>query len=118
VVTVHLVLGATTRGVVGAAEIAAMKPTAFLVNTARAGLVDMGALVAALEARRIAGAGLDVFPTEPLPPDDPIRRAPNTVLTPHLGYATRENWAAFYGDAVDDVLAWTKGAPVRRLDTE
>lgn len=118
VVTVHLVLGPTTRGVVGAAELAAMKPTALFVNTARAGLVDMGALADALKAGRIAGAGLDVYDAEPLPPGDPIRSAPNTVLTPHLGYATRENYAVFYGDAVEDVVAWSKGAPVRRLDAE
>lgn len=116
VVTLHLVLGPTTRGVVGAAELAAMKPTAYLVNTARAGLLDEAALVAALEERRLAGAGLDVFSVEPVPPDHPIRSAPNTVLTPHLGYATRENFAVFYTDAVEDVLAWAKGAPVRRLD--
>jgi phosphoglycerate dehydrogenase-like enzyme len=118
VVTVHLVLAAATRGVVDAAEIAAMKPTAFLVNTARAGLVDEAALLAALNARRIAGAGLDVFPVEPLPRDHPLRSAPNTVLTPHLGYATSENFAVFYSDAVEDVLAWSKGAPVRRLGAD
>jgi len=116
VVTLHLVLGGATRGVVGAGELAAMKPTAFLVNTARAGLLDEGALVAALSARRIGGAGLDVFSVEPLPRDHPIRSAPNAVLTPHLGYATRENYAVFYADAVEDVLAWAKGEPLRRLD--
>jgi phosphoglycerate dehydrogenase-like enzyme len=116
VVTLHLVLGPATRGVVGAPELAAMKPSACLVNTARAGLVDEQALVAALAARRIAGAGLDVFSIEPLPPDHPILRAPNTVLTPHLGYATRENYAVFYADAVEDVVAWARGQPLRRLD--
>jgi phosphoglycerate dehydrogenase-like enzyme len=116
VVTLHLVLGPTTRGVVGAAELAAMKPSAWLVNTARAGLLDEEALVAALAARRIGGAGLDVFSVEPLPPDHPILRAPNTVLTPHLGYATRENYAVFYADAVEDVAAWARGQPLRRLD--
>lgn len=116
VVTLHLVLGDSTRGVVGAGELAAMKPTAFLVNTARAGLLDEAALVAALGARRIAGAGLDVYSVEPVPEDHPIRSAPNTVLTPHLGYATHENFAVFYADAVEDVLAWAKGAPVRRID--
>jgi phosphoglycerate dehydrogenase-like enzyme len=115
VVTLHLVLGPTTRGVVGAAELGAMKPTAYLVNTARAGLLDEAALVAALEERRIAGAGLDVFSVEPVPADHPIRSVPNTVLTPHLGYATRENFAVFYSDAVEDVLAWASGSPVRRL---
>lgn len=116
VVTLHLVLGETTRGVVGAEELAAMKPSALLVNTARAGLLDEAALVAALKAGRIAGAALDVFSVEPLPADHPVRSAPNTVLTPHLGYATRENFAVFYGDAVEDVLAWANGAPVRRID--
>jgi phosphoglycerate dehydrogenase-like enzyme len=116
VVTLHLVLAESTRGVVGAAELGAMKPTAWLVNTARAGLVDEEALVAALAARRIAGAGLDVFSTEPLPADHPLRSAPNTVLTPHLGYATHGNFAVFYADALEDVLAWTRGAPVRVLD--
>jgi phosphoglycerate dehydrogenase-like enzyme len=118
VVTVHLVLAAATRGIVGEAEIAAMKPTAFLVNTARSALVDEAALAAALRARRIAGAGLDVFSVEPLPRQHPILSAPNTVLTPHLGYATRENFAVFYGDALEDVLAWAKGTPLRRLDAE
>ena len=116
VVTLHLVLAESTRGVVGAAELAMMKPTAWLVNTARAGLVDEGALVVALRERRIAGAGLDVFSAEPLPPDHPLRQAPNTVLTPHLGYATRENFAVFYADAVEDVAAWARGTPVRRID--
>lgn len=118
VVTLHLVLAGSTRGIVGAAELAAMKPTAWLVNTARAGLVDEAALLAALAAGRIAGAGLDVFSAEPLPPDHPLRSAPNTVLTPHLGYATRENFAVFYGDAVDDVIAWAGGRPIRRIDEE
>lgn len=118
VVTLHLVLGGATRGVAGAEELAAMKSTALLVNTARAGLLDEAALVDALRERRIAGAGLDVFSVEPLPPDHPIRLVPNTVLTPHLGYATRENFAAYYGDAVEDVLAWAKGAPVRRLGAD
>lgn len=116
VVTLHLVLGGTTRGVVGTAELAAMRPTAFLVNTARAGLVDEDALAAALVSGRIAGAGLDVFSAEPLPADHPLRSAPNTVLTPHLGYATRENYAVFYADAVEDAVSWARGEPVRRLE--
>jgi phosphoglycerate dehydrogenase-like enzyme len=116
VVTLHLVLGDTTRGVAGAAELALMKPSALLVNTARAGLLDEAALVAALKAGRIAGAALDVFSIEPLPENHPIRSAPNTVLTPHLGYATRENFGVFDADAVEDVLAWAIGSPVRRID--
>lgn len=116
VVTLHLVLGPSTRGVVGAAELAAMKPAAYLVNTARAGLVDEAALASALAEGRIAGAGLDVFSAEPLPPGHPLLAAPNTVLTPHLGYATRENYAAYYADAVEDVVAWASARPVRRID--
>ena len=86
VVSLHLVSNAATRGIVGAAEIAAMKPTAYLVNTSRGPLVDEKALISSLQERRIAGAGLDVFWTEPLPKDHPVRRLDNVVLTPHLGY--------------------------------
>ena len=115
VVSLHLVLSERTRGVVGAEEIDAMKPSAFFVNTARAGLVDGDALLAALHEHRIAGAGLDVFPVEPLPAGSPWLEAPNTVLTPHLGYVTRENYDVFYRDALDDILAWHAGEPVRML---
>jgi len=115
VVSLHLVLGERTRGVVGAAELGAMKPTAYLVNTARAGLVDEAALVEALRERRIAGAGLDVFSTEPLPAGHPLLALDNTVLTPHLGYVTQENYAVFYREALEDVLAWLDGRPVRVL---
>lgn len=115
VVSVHLVLSERTQGVVGAAEFAAMKPTGLFVNTSRAGLVDEAALMAALREGRIGGAGIDVFPVEPLPADSPWRDLPNTVLTPHLGYVTRQNYAVFYRDALDDILAWQAGAPVRLL---
>ncbi len=115
IVSVHLVLSDRTRGVVGAEEFAAMKPSAFFVNTSRAGLVDEAALLAALHEHRIAGAGLDVFPVEPLPPGSPWLEAPNTVLTPHLGYVTRENYDVFYRDALEDILAWHAGNPVRVL---
>jgi len=115
VVSVHLVLGERTRGVVGAAEFTAMKPTAFFVNTARAGLVDEAALMEALRHGHIAGAGIDVFPIEPLPADSPWLDLPNTVLTPHLGYVTRENYAVFYRDALEDILAWSAGTPQRLL---
>ena len=115
IVSVHLVLSDRTRGVIGAEDLDAMKPTAFFVNTARAGLVDEAALLAALHEHRIAGAGLDVFPVEPLPADSPWRSAPNTVLTPHLGYVTRENYEVFYRDALEDILAWHAGTPVRLL---
>lgn len=113
VVSLHLALGETTQGIVDAEAIAAMKPTAFLVNTARAGLVDMEALAAALHARRIAGAGLDVYPVEPLPADDPLRRLTNVVLTPHLGYFTREMLSAYYTYAVENITAFLDGAPIR-----
>ncbi|MFP2924579.1 D-2-hydroxyacid dehydrogenase family protein [Pyxidicoccus sp. 3LG] len=115
VVSLHLVLGERTRGIVGPAELGAMKPTAWFVNTARAGLVDEDALLAALREQRIAGAGLDVFSTEPLPAGHPLLSLPNVVLTPHLGYVTRENYAVFYRDALEDILAWHAGAPVRLL---
>ncbi|HYO67738.1 MAG TPA: NAD(P)-dependent oxidoreductase [Archangium sp.] len=115
VVSLHLVLGERTRGVVGAAELNAMKPTAWLVNTSRAGLVDEPALLAVLREQRIAGAGLDVFPIEPLPAHHPLLTLPNVVLTPHLGYVTRENYAVFYRDALEDILAWSAGASVRLL---
>jgi phosphoglycerate dehydrogenase-like enzyme len=115
VVSVHLVLSERTQGVVGAADFAAMKPTSLFVNTSRAGLVDEAALMAALREGRIGGAGIDVFPVEPLPADSPWRDLPNTVLTPHLGYVTRQNYAVFYRDALDDILAWQAGAPVRLL---
>lgn len=115
IVSVHLVLSDRTRGVVGADEFAAMKPTALFVNTSRAGLVDETALLAALHEHRIAGAGIDVYPVEPLPPGSPWLDAPNTVLTPHLGYVTRENYEVFYRDALEDILAWHAGNPVRVL---
>ena len=93
-----------------------MKPTACLVNTSRGPVVDTPALVAALHESRIAGAGLDVFDVEPLPPDHPLRSTPRTVLTPHLGYVTKGNYRLFYGDAVEDIRAWANGSPVRVLE--
>ncbi|HZV52427.1 MAG TPA: D-2-hydroxyacid dehydrogenase family protein [Candidatus Dormibacteraeota bacterium] len=115
VVTVHLVLSERTRGLIGAAELEAMKPTAYLVNTSRGPIVDERALVAALRSGRIAGAALDVYETEPLPLDHPLRTAPNTVLTPHLGYVTEAGYRVFYGQAVEDIAAYLSGAPIRVL---
>jgi phosphoglycerate dehydrogenase-like enzyme len=115
VVTIHLKLSARTTGLIGRDDLARMKPTALLVNTSRGPIVDEDALVEALHAGTIGGAGLDVFGTEPLPPDAPLRTAPRTVLTPHLGYVTEGTYAVFYRDAVEDIRAWADGAPIREL---
>ena len=115
VVTIHLVSSARTHHVVGADEIAAMQPTAYLVNTSRGPLVDTAALLEALHAGRIAGAATDVYETEPLPADDPLRSAPRTVLTPHLGYVTDDGYDLFFREAVEDIAAWRAGAPLRVL---
>lgn len=115
VVTLHLVLSESTRGLVGERELAAMRPTAFLVNTSRAGLVDTEALAAALREGRIAGAGLDVFDEEPLPAGHPLRTMPRVLATPHLGYVTEGNLRTHYAEALADVVAWRAGEPVRVL---
>jgi phosphoglycerate dehydrogenase-like enzyme len=113
VVSIHLVLSERTRGLVGAPELALMKPHAYLINTSRGPIVDESALIEALRAGRIAGAGLDVYDVEPLPPNDPLRLLPNVTLSPHLGYVTREMLAAFYSDTIEAVVAWLDGAPIR-----
>jgi phosphoglycerate dehydrogenase-like enzyme len=115
VVTIHLVLSERTRGLIGERELARMKPTAFLVNTSRGPIVDEAALAAALKKGTIAGAGIDVYDNEPIAPDHPLLSAPNTVLTPHLGYVTREGYSAYFRGAVEDIAAWRRGAPVRVL---
>jgi len=116
VVSIHCKLSERSRGLVGAAELGAMKPSAYLVNTSRGPIVDTEALVAALEAGTIAGAGLDVYDAEPLPADHPLRSAPRTVLTPHLGYVTEDTYEVFFDDAVEDVLAYLDGAPIRPVE--
>ena len=113
VVTLHLVLSERTRGIIGAGDLALMKPSAFLVNTSRGPLVEQAALIAALKEGRIAGAGLDVFDEEPLPAGHPLLAAPNTVLTPHLGYVTEENYRTYFASAVESILGYCAGAPVR-----
>ncbi|WP_201835695.1 D-2-hydroxyacid dehydrogenase family protein [Microvirga zambiensis] len=113
VVTIHLALSDRTRGIVGAPELRAMKPTAFLVNTARGAIVDEKALVDVLRAGSIAGAGLDVYEQEPLPVDHPFRSLPNVVITPHLGYFTREMLGTYYGDAIRLIEAFLDGRPER-----
>ncbi len=114
-VSVHLALGERTRGLLGPAELALLKPTAYLVNTSRAAIVDQDALLTVLHEGRIAGAGVDVFDTEPLPADHPMRTAPRLLATPHLGYVSRANYATYYGQAVEAIRAHLAGTPVRRL---
>ena len=115
VLTIHLVLSERTRGLVGARELALMKRSAMLVNTSRGPIVDEGALAEALKRGAIAGAGIDVYGEEPIPRDHPLLVAPNTVLTPHLGYVTRESYRVYYEGAVEAIRAWQQGAPVRLL---
>ena len=115
VVTVHYKLSPRSAGLVGVAELALMKPSAYLVNTSRGPLVDSAALLAALRSGSIAGAALDVYDVEPLPLSDRLRSAPNVVLTPHLGYVTEETYRVFYGDAAEDIVAFAQGSPVRVL---
>jgi D-3-phosphoglycerate dehydrogenase len=116
IISIHVVLSQRSRGLVGAADLARMKPTAYLVNTARGPIVDEAALLAALQQKRIAGAGIDVFSVEPLPAGHPFRKLDNLVLTPHLGYATEDGLRIHYGQMVEAIDAWTKGnEPPRRL---
>jgi phosphoglycerate dehydrogenase-like enzyme len=114
-VSIHLVLSDRTRGLLGEAELRAMRPHAYLVNTSRAAIVDQPALLRALGEGWIAGAGLDVFPTEPLPSDAPLRSLPNVLATPHLGYVTERNYRTFYTQAVEDITAFLAGNPIRLL---
>ena len=116
ILTIHMVLSDRTRALVGKRELALMKPTAMLVNTSRGPIVDEAALVEALGAGTIAGAGLDVFDHEPLPVDHPLRSIPNTVLTGHTGYVMQENYALGYTQAVEDIQAWLAGDPIRVLN--
>ena len=115
VVSIHLVLSERTRGLLGAGELALMKPTAYLVNTSRAAIVDQAALLDALEQESIAGAGLDVFEEEPLPASSPFRKLPNVLATPHLGYVTERNYGTFFPQVVEDISAFLAGSPVRML---
>lgn len=115
VVSIHLVLGERTRALVKAEDLARMKKTAFLVNTSRGPIVEEAALLTALEEGRIAGAAIDVYDNEPLPADHRLRRLANTVLTPHLGYVTVENYRLVYGQAVEAIAAYLAGTPMRVL---
>jgi phosphoglycerate dehydrogenase-like enzyme len=114
-ITIHMPLAPATRGLIGAADLARMKRTSYLINTSRGPIVDEAALIEVLAEGRIAGAGLDVYDTEPLPAEHPLRRTPNTLLLPHIGYVTTDAYRAFYGGAVDDITSFYAGSPVRVL---
>jgi phosphoglycerate dehydrogenase-like enzyme len=115
IVSIHLVLSRRTRGLVGRDQLRAMKPTALFVNTSRGPIVDEAALIDVLERGAIAGAAIDVYNEEPLPADHPFRRLTNTVLTPHIGYVTRQCYEVFFRHIVEDIQAWKHGAPLRVL---
>lgn len=113
IITIHVVLSARSRGLVTREDIARMKPTAYLINTARGPIVDEAALLEALQKHAIAGAALDTYSQEPLPVDDPLRKLDNVVLTPHLGYVTVQNYRRYYTEMVEDISAWLAGTPIR-----
>ncbi len=116
VATIHLLLNKDTKGFIGAEQLAKMKRTALLVNTSRAQLVDTPALIAALKSYKLGGAALDVYDHEPLAADAPIRSAPNTLLTPHLGFVMAENYQITFGQGVENILAWLDGKPIRVIE--
>jgi phosphoglycerate dehydrogenase-like enzyme len=116
VVTVHLQLSERTRGLITKDDLALLKPTATIVNTSRGPIIDEGALLEALSLGKLAGAGLDVFDVEPLPDEHPLRSAPRTLLTPHIGYVTDGTYQLFYREIVEDIAAFLAGHPVRVLN--
>ena len=109
VVSIHLVLSGRTHGLVGAAELKLMMPTARLINTSRGAIVVEADLIAALRDKRIAGAAIDVFDQEPLPLDHPLRALPNVLATPHIGYVSRGLYERFYRDTVANIARWLEG---------
>ena len=113
ILSVHMVLSPRSRGLVGRNDIALMKKTAILVNTSRGPIVDTNAVIEALEGGRLGYAAFDVYDREPLPADHPLRRAPNVLLTPHIGYVTEENYRSSYPQIVENVVAFLDGDPVR-----
>lgn len=113
IVSIHMVLSESTHGMINATNFANMKPTAFFINTSRGPLVDEQALVNALRQRKIAGAGLDVFDTEPLPLDHPLRKLDNVTLSPHTGYVSDDNYQVFWSDTVDNIASFLEGNPKR-----
>ncbi len=118
ILSIHMRLGDRTRGLIGARELELMKSSAYLVNTSRGQIVDEKALIDALERGAIAGAALDTFDIEPLPTEHPFLRLPNTVLSPHLGYVTQDNYRVYYTGVLESIQAFCKGAPVRVLNPE
>jgi phosphoglycerate dehydrogenase-like enzyme len=112
-ITIHVVLSARSRGLVTARELGLMKPSAYLINTSRGPIVEEAALLAALRDKTIAGAGLDVFDTEPLPLDHPLRKMDNVVITPHLGYVSEQNYRAYFAGVVEDISTFLDGKPLR-----
>ena len=115
IVTIHVQLGDRSRGLLGEKDLALMKPTAYLVNTSRGPIVDEKALIAALSAGRLAGAGVDVFDVEPLPLDHPFRKLDNVVVTPHLGYVSVENYKIYYTDIVANIRNFIDGKPIKAI---
>jgi phosphoglycerate dehydrogenase-like enzyme len=115
-IAIHVVLSARSKGLIGAAEFALMKPTAYLINTSRGPIVDETAMLTALREKKIAGAGLDVFDVEPLPIDHPLRKMDHVVLTPHLGYVAAQNYRAYFAGVVDDIRGFLDGKPVRVME--
>lgn len=115
VVTVHMPLTDATVGIVGARELGLMKSDAYIINTARSPLIDQEALLDALTAGRIGGAGLDVFDVEPLPLDHPYRRLPNVLATPHIGFVTDDNYAHFFNESLENLIAYLDGKPIRQI---
>jgi len=116
IVTLHLILSHRSRGIVGAAELALMKPTSWLINSSRGPLIDEAALIETLTQKRIAGAALDVYDEEPLPAGHPFRRLDNLLATPHVGYVTEDTYRIFYGDSVENIVAWLAGQPIRVME--
>ncbi|MEL0042788.1 MAG: D-2-hydroxyacid dehydrogenase family protein [Candidatus Puniceispirillum sp.] len=114
-ISIHLKLSDRVKHLVGASELDLMKPDACLVNTSRASIIDMEALITALTAGQIGGAAIDVYDLEPVPENDPLRNTPNLLMTPHIGYVTRETMTVFYRDTLDAIASILSGQPIRQL---
>lgn len=115
-VSIHLVLSPRTRHLIGKKELQYMKPSAFLINTSRADIINQKALIKALENKWITGAGLDVYEEEPLPEDHIFRRLENVLALPHLGYVSEANYQIYFREAVENILSYIQGSPIRKLN--